>query len=84
MTQRQFNDAIEQLMRGHDGDDEHAARVMVAPAYVLKARRGFPDEVLWSSTPDELAEFLAGFDTPRRRPPQLANSLRIVADGNVH
>jgi hypothetical protein len=85
MTQRQFNDAIEQLMRGHDGVDEHAAPVVVAAAYVLKARRRIPDEVPWSATPNELAEFLAGLDMSRRRQlRQLANSLQLVADGGVH
>jgi hypothetical protein len=68
MTKQEFDEAVERLRQGHKAESDAEARVYVAAGFIIRQRRGIPDDQPWEGPTDaELAEFLAGIDRVRRK-----------------
>ena len=69
MTQQEFDEAVNRLRRSGRRDmTDIESRVFVAAGFVMRHRRGMPDDMPWGGPTDaELAEFLASADRRQRK-----------------
>ena len=76
MTKQEFDEAVEGLRQGHKAETDAEVRVFVAASFIIRQRRGMPEDQAWEGPTDaELAEFLAGADRRQRK------LLKEIAEG---
>jgi hypothetical protein len=74
MTNRQFDAAVDLIVQQNIWPDSErdAARIICAACFVIKKRRGIPDDVGWNAPPElelmaMVREFLSGITSRQRR-----------------
>ncbi len=81
ITREEFDAALETLRReGRGGiQSEGEARVFLSASFVIRKRRGIPDEQPWQGPTDEqLADLIDALDPPRwRRLKRIAEELEV-------
>jgi hypothetical protein len=85
MTRQQFDHAVDQVLGGSAVDDElemeRQVRIITAALYVIKQRRGIPDDVDFVAPPEPelramMRQFFAGLSSnQRKRLKRIAESL---------